>query len=169
MHDITAGVTKPNLQKRAITFFRFSSLIRIPGRKQGCRAMSSTQLHHMISERKRTRKLFESFQALKSLLPPGTKKDEASLLASTTDHLVSLKAQVEELDKRAKHLEEKVQLLTTKEDANDHQEASLSPNQRLDVRITEAAQALIIGLLSQTNLYPNPHFTPNQRNDDDRS
>lgn len=34
---------------------------------------SATQLHHMISERKRREKLNESFQALRSLLPPGTK------------------------------------------------------------------------------------------------
>lgn len=34
---------------------------------------TSTQLHHMISERKRREKLNESFQALRSLLPPGTK------------------------------------------------------------------------------------------------
>ncbi|XP_058213022.1 uncharacterized protein LOC131324867 [Rhododendron vialii] len=156
--NITAGARKPNAQKRAITFFRFLSLTRIQGQKQGSRAMSRTRLHHMISERTRAQKLFDSFQALKSLLPPGTKKDKVSLLASTTDYLVSLKAQVDELDKRAKHLEEKVQLLTTKEDANDHQEESLSPNQRLDVRITEEAQALIIRLLSQTILHPNPHF-----------
>lgn len=34
---------------------------------------SSTQLHHMISERKRREKLNESFEALRALLPPGIK------------------------------------------------------------------------------------------------
>ncbi|XP_058213660.1 putative transcription factor bHLH041 isoform X4 [Rhododendron vialii] len=145
---ITAGVRKPNIQKRAITFFRSLSLMRIQGRAQGSRPMSSTQLHHMISERKRREKLNESFQALRSLLPPGTKKDKASVLASTTDYLASLKAQVEELNKRNRDLEERVQLLAKKKDHD--QEVSLSPDQRLDVRITHEAestsQARIIGL-----------------------
>lgn len=102
----------------------------------------------MISERKRREKLNESFQALRSLLPLGTKKDKASVLASTTDYLASLKAQVEELTKRSRDLEEKVQLLATKKDHD--QEVSLSPDQRLDVRITHEAestsQARVIGL-----------------------
>lgn len=126
--------------------------MRIQGQVQGTRPMSSTQLHHMISERKRREKLNDSFQALRSLLPPGTKKDKASVLASTTDYLASLKAQVEELTKRSKVLEEQVQLLTTKKEANGQQEAvsSLSPNERLDVRITHEAastsQAQVIGV-----------------------
>ncbi|KAI8553473.1 hypothetical protein RHMOL_Rhmol05G0019000 [Rhododendron molle] len=145
---IAAGVRKPNILKRAITFFRSLSLMRIQGRAQGSRPMSTTQLHHMISERKRREKLNESFQALRSLLPPGTKKDKASVLASTTNYLASLKAQVEELTKRSRDLEEKVQLLATKKDHD--QEVSLSPDQRLDVRITQEAestsQARVIGL-----------------------
>ncbi|KAG5547206.1 hypothetical protein RHGRI_013022 [Rhododendron griersonianum] len=145
---IRAGVRKPNIQKRAITFFRSLSLMRIQGRAQGSRPMSSTQLHHMISERKRREKLNDSFQALRSFLPPGTKKDKASVLASTTDYLASLKAQVEELTKRSRDLEEKVQLLATKKDHD--QELSLSPDQRVDVRITQEAestsQARVIGL-----------------------
>ncbi|KAF7143025.1 hypothetical protein RHSIM_Rhsim05G0018600 [Rhododendron simsii] len=145
---IAAGVRKPNIQKRAITFFRSLSLMRIQGRAQGSRPMSSTQLHHMISERKRREKLNESFQALRSLLPPGAKKDKASVLASTADYLASLKAQVEELTKRSRDLEEKVQLLANKKDHD--QEFSLSPDQRLDVRITHEAestsQARVIGL-----------------------
>lgn len=39
----------------------------------GGRVPTATQLHHMISERKRREKLNDSFQALRSLLPPGTK------------------------------------------------------------------------------------------------
>ncbi|KAH7851854.1 hypothetical protein Vadar_017355 [Vaccinium darrowii] len=149
---VAAGARKPNIQKRAIAFFRGLSLMRIQGQAQGTRPMSSTQLHHMISERKRREKLNESFQALRSLLPPGTKKDKASVLASTTDYLASLKAQVEELTKRSQVLEEKVQLLSTKKEANRQQEAvsSLSPNERLDVRITHEAastsEAQVIGV-----------------------
>nr|GMC63557.1 putative transcription factor bHLH041 [Ipomoea batatas] len=53
-----------------------------------------TQVHHMISERKRREKLNESFQHLRSLLPPGTKKDKASVLSITTEQLSALKAKV---------------------------------------------------------------------------
>ncbi|KAH7835600.1 hypothetical protein Vadar_027809 [Vaccinium darrowii] len=147
---VAAGVRKPNIQKRAIAFFRGLRLTRIQGQVQGTRP-SSLQLHHMISERKRREQLNKTFQALRSLLPPGTKKDKASVLASTLDYIASLKSQVEELTKRSNVLEEKVQPLTTKKEANDQQEAvSLSPNQRPDVRITHEAespsQAQVIGL-----------------------
>ncbi|KAK4396904.1 putative transcription factor [Sesamum angolense] len=59
----------------------------------------------MISERRRREKLNESFQILRSLLPPGSKKDKASVLSSTTEYLSSLKSQVEELSKRNQMLE----------------------------------------------------------------
>eukprot|EP01018_Ginkgo_biloba_P021750 Gb_15442 [translate_table: standard] len=67
--------------------------------------VSSSQVHHMISERKRREKLKESFQALRSLLPPSTRKDKASVLASTREYLGSLLSRVEELNKRNQQLE----------------------------------------------------------------
>jgi hypothetical protein len=39
----------------------------------GPSAPTSSQLHHMISERRRRERLNESFEALRGLLPPGSK------------------------------------------------------------------------------------------------
>ena len=69
---LAARVRRQNLAKRSITFFRTLGLMRIQERVQGSRP-TTTQLHHMIAERKRREKLNDSFQALRSLLPPGTK------------------------------------------------------------------------------------------------
>lgn len=67
-----ANVCKQSMLKRSFAFFRNLNFLRLHERMQATRP-TSTQLHHMISERKRREKLNESFQALRSLLPPGTK------------------------------------------------------------------------------------------------
>ncbi|XP_009621466.1 putative transcription factor bHLH041 [Nicotiana tomentosiformis] len=100
---------KQNMLNRSITFFNNLYLMR----RQEQIQVKSTQVHHMISERRRREKLNENFQQLRSLLPPGTKKDKASVLAATTENIISLKAQVEELSKRNEILE--AQLLKKKE------------------------------------------------------
>lgn len=73
---------KKSMFKRSVSFFRNLNIMRNRQRLQAAAAASaatthrpitSTQLHHMISERKRREKLNESFQSLRSLLPPGTK------------------------------------------------------------------------------------------------
>lgn len=71
---IMARVRRPSMLKRAISYFKSMSSLRNQERVllQGSRP-TSNQLYHMISERKRREKLNESFQALRSLLPPGTK------------------------------------------------------------------------------------------------
>lgn len=61
-----------NMLKRSVTFFKNLYLMNRQEGIQMNRARS-TQVHHMISERKRREKLRESFQHLRSLLPPGTK------------------------------------------------------------------------------------------------
>ncbi|PSS20801.1 Transcription factor bHLH041 like [Actinidia chinensis var. chinensis] len=123
-------IRRPNMLKRAITFFISLSLMRTQNRVQGSRP-TTTQLHHMISERKRREKLNENFQALRSLLPPGTKKDKASVLTGTTEYLASLKAQVVELTKRNQILEAQT---LPKQEANE--EASEPSNERIHVRVT---------------------------------
>jgi hypothetical protein len=67
-----ANVHKQSMLKRSFAFFGRLNLLRLHERMQATRP-TATQLHHMISERKRREKLNESFQALRSLLPPGTK------------------------------------------------------------------------------------------------
>ncbi|KAL6974549.1 hypothetical protein U1Q18_028734 [Sarracenia purpurea var. burkii] len=144
-----SSARRPNLQKKAIRFFRSLGLMRIQERVQGSHPTSSTQLHHMISERKRREKLNERFQALRSLLPPETKKDKASVLAKTTEFLASLKAQVAELSERKRDMEAK--LLLREEATHDHEEGkTLSSNVgRLDVQVTQeerTSERRIVGL-----------------------
>lgn len=67
-----ANARKQSMLKKSISFFRSLNFLRLHERMQASRP-TSTQLHHMISERKRREKLNDSFQALRSLLPPGTK------------------------------------------------------------------------------------------------
>ncbi|GLJ05335.1 hypothetical protein SUGI_0016370 [Cryptomeria japonica] len=67
--------------------------------------ISSSQLHHMISERRRREKLKESFDALRSLLPPGSRKDKASILANTREYLSTLNSRVQELQTANQRLE----------------------------------------------------------------
>ncbi|KAI3724806.1 hypothetical protein L1987_64573 [Smallanthus sonchifolius] len=98
---------RQNLNIRSLSFFR---KLREDRAQQEDRIVHTTrptsnQLHHMISERKRRGKLNESFQALRSLLPPGSKKDKASVLSRIQEFIASLKSQVDELNARNKILE----------------------------------------------------------------
>ncbi|XP_022965417.1 uncharacterized protein LOC111465335 [Cucurbita maxima] len=68
------------------------------------RRPGSAQLLHMIAERRRREKLNGSFQALRSLLPPGTKKDKSSVLATTREYLTKLREQVSELSHKNQRL-----------------------------------------------------------------
>jgi hypothetical protein len=68
-----ANVHKQSMLKRSFAFFGSLNLLRLHERRMQATRPTATQLHHMISERKRREKLNESFQALRSLLPPGTK------------------------------------------------------------------------------------------------
>ncbi|KAD6455076.1 hypothetical protein E3N88_09782 [Mikania micrantha] len=98
-----------NLVRRLVLFFRNLNKARSQQDYQMVYANrpASNQLHHMISERKRREKLNESFQELRSLLPPGSKKDKASVLSNIKEYIVSLQSQVEELKTRNKILEAK--------------------------------------------------------------
>ncbi|MCD7455888.1 hypothetical protein HAX54_030039 [Datura stramonium] len=128
-----------NMLKRSVTFFKNLHLMNRQEGVQMNRATSS-QVHHMISERRRREKLNENFQHLRSLLPPGTKKDKASVLASTTEYLSSLKDQVEELYKRNEILE--AQLFTKKNSSQFQQNGSGN----LDVYITTNIEERIVDL-----------------------
>ncbi|KAL5701659.1 hypothetical protein ACHQM5_026974 [Ranunculus cassubicifolius] len=66
---------------------------------------TNSQLHHKLSERKRREKLKESFEELRPLLPPSTKKDKASVLLNTLDYLTTLKTEVSELTQNNELLE----------------------------------------------------------------
>ncbi|KAK3210470.1 hypothetical protein Dsin_015176 [Dipteronia sinensis] len=133
-----------SMPKRAISYY---TRLNITRREHTLSSRpTSTQLHHMMSERKRREKLNESFQALRSLLPPGTKKDKGSLLVSTRDHLSSLKAQIAELTERNKKLE--AQLLPSASASASREAAAaaaaveaVSVNQRVDIRVTPVPES----------------------------
>ncbi|TVU17065.1 hypothetical protein EJB05_33076, partial [Eragrostis curvula] len=65
---------------------------------------SGDQLQHVLSERKRREKLNDSFKALRTVLPPGSKKDRASTLIRARDYVNSLKSRVSELEEKNKIL-----------------------------------------------------------------
>jgi hypothetical protein len=74
--------------------------------------VSSSQVHHMISERRRRERLKESFEALRSFFPRGGRKDKASILSYTREYLTSLKSRVEELAETNKQLESELKRFT---------------------------------------------------------
>ncbi|KAK2989659.1 hypothetical protein RJ640_021579 [Escallonia rubra] len=132
---MTTRARRENMLKRSITFLSTLNLMRNQGQIQGTRP-TSTQLHHMISERRRREKLNESFQALRSLLPPGSKRDKASVLGSTTEYMSSLKAQVAELSRRNLILEAQL----PRKEAID-QGPSGSSSERSNVQVTHVAES----------------------------
>ncbi|KAF5748471.1 putative transcription factor bHLH [Tripterygium wilfordii] len=144
----TTAQMRANMFKRVTTYYRRFNLARQEQMLQSRTPTgSSTQLHHMISERRRREKLNESFQALKALLPPETRKDKASVLIRTREYLSSLKTQIAELSRRNQLLE--AQLSPSKK-ANTNQEAAITTstgasneesNEKLDVRITHVPES----------------------------
>ncbi|XP_062221233.1 putative transcription factor bHLH041 isoform X2 [Phragmites australis] len=68
-------------------------------------APTSSQLNHMISERRRRERLNESFEVLRGLLPPGSKKDKATVLAKTLDYMNILVARISDLEATNRSLE----------------------------------------------------------------
>ncbi|KAE8815430.1 hypothetical protein D1007_07168 [Hordeum vulgare] len=79
---------------------------------------STSQLHHVISERRRRERLNDSFQTLRALLPPGSKKDKANVLASTTEYMAKLVSQVTQLRERNLQLEAELGLNPSASDIN---------------------------------------------------
>ncbi|KAF5190857.1 basic helix-loop-helix (bHLH) DNA-binding family protein [Thalictrum thalictroides] len=94
-----ANPTKQNMLKRSISMMRKIDLSWRQELEQGIPPTSS-QLHHKLSERKRREKLNESFLELRSLLPPGSKKDKASVLSNALEYLSNLKTEVLELKQK---------------------------------------------------------------------
>ncbi|GMI92694.1 hypothetical protein like AT5G56960 [Hibiscus trionum] len=130
-----ASLPAQSMLKRAIQFYRKFNLVR---REQLLRSRpTANQLQHMLSERKRREKLNESFDALRSLLPLGTKRDRVSVLTSTRENLASLKAQIMELNRQNQSLQ--AQLSTTSGGAAG--EVNGSSNERLNIRIFPASES----------------------------
>ncbi|KAG2606737.1 hypothetical protein PVAP13_4NG215000 [Panicum virgatum] len=102
---------------------------------------TSSQLHHMISERRRRERLNESFQTLRALLPPGSKKDKATVLANTTEYMHKLIADVSDLEKRNRQLEAQLGLPLETQQAWSGDDSS----ERVQVDVTAGASTSAAG------------------------
>ncbi|KAL8040323.1 hypothetical protein ABFX02_10G089900 [Erythranthe guttata] len=138
---VATSSSSRNMFKRSVLFFRnlnirrSHELLQVQGNRP-----NTTQLHHMISERRRREKLNESFLVLRSLLPPGTKRDKASVLSGTTELLSSLKSQVEELRQRNQMLESKISSSTLSDQVvvgNSSSSSAVDHQTRVSVEITQ--------------------------------
>ncbi|KAK7281219.1 hypothetical protein RIF29_09003 [Crotalaria pallida] len=129
---------RQSMLNRSFAFFRNLNVSRIREHMQATRP-NSTQLHHMISERRRREKINENFQALRALLPPETKKDKASILTSAKETLKSLMSEIEKLSKRNQEL---VSLVPDKQSSTEETKASFSSsNERLNVIVSQVTQS----------------------------
>ncbi|KAE9608136.1 putative transcription factor bHLH family [Lupinus albus] len=137
MSQMGSNFQRQNILNRSFEFFRKLNLSRIREHIQATQT-TSTQLHHMISERRRREKLNENFQALRTLLPLGTKKDKASILTSAKETLKSLMAEIEKLSKRNQEL---VSLLATKECNIEKTKTSFSSNEKWNVQVSYVPQS----------------------------
>ncbi|XP_074341720.1 putative transcription factor bHLH041 [Apium graveolens] len=140
--QITRRTHRPNMLKLAVEFIKSTSrLMRGQERIQIGSRSGSGQLQHMIKERKRRQRLNQNFEALRSLLPSGSKKDKASVLNSTLEYMKLLIAEVEELNRRNQIL------LSQQNDRikeiigeNSLSSSNADDHQRLDIRITNVAE-----------------------------
>lgn len=134
--------------KNSISILRRIELMRDHGGTTKDSLPSINQLHHVISERKRREKLNGSFHALRMLLPPGSKKDKASVLHKTKDYLKTLKDQILELEKKNRTLEKHLSPLGHEDEDDDTKEGIIDDADeddggsvgRVCVRVTEAFQ-----------------------------
>ncbi|KAM0840388.1 hypothetical protein ACQ4PT_059698 [Festuca glaucescens] len=98
---------------------------------------SGDKLLHMISERKRREKLNDSFYALKTVLPPGSKKlDKTSMLIIAREYVNSLKSNVRELEEKTQALQSQLDRRATsaKEDED-------GADEKVEIQITRTAAA----------------------------
>ncbi|XP_061374637.1 putative transcription factor bHLH041 [Gastrolobium bilobum] len=135
--NIGSNFRRQSLMKRSFAFFRSLNFMRMRESIQATRP-TSTQMHHMISERRRREKLNENFQGLRALLPPGTKKDKASILTTAKETLSSL---IAEIDKLRRKNQELTPLLRTKESTTEETKASFSSNERLNVQVSHVPES----------------------------
>ncbi|XP_078167915.1 uncharacterized protein LOC144562596 [Carex rostrata] len=94
-----------------------------------------SNLYHMISERKRREKLNASFELLRMLLPPGSKKDKTSVLIKASSYLKTLESQISELKEKTHKLES---YLPNTEGGKD---ARIGPDERAQIQILRTSCA----------------------------
>ncbi|OQU84650.1 hypothetical protein SORBI_3004G094600 [Sorghum bicolor] len=112
---------------------------------------SSSQLNHMISERRRRERLNESFEALRGLLPPGSKKDKATVLAKTLDYMNILVAQIADLEARNRSLESRAH--------HHHHRHANGGSSSLEQRVVVLQQGLMSGTGTSSSERVQVHVT----------
>ncbi|CAL9122239.1 unnamed protein product [Musa acuminata var. zebrina] len=118
--------------KMGINILTEINRMRMEARAQEHRP-TSNQLHHIISERRRRKKINDYFHALRVLLPPGSKKDNVSVLANTKTYLNSLKARLSELEERNQMLERQLKSADDADEVSDRSE-------RVEVQISRSSE-----------------------------
>ncbi|XP_027333856.1 putative transcription factor bHLH041 [Abrus precatorius] len=99
---------------------------------------TGTQLNHIISERRRREKLNESFQALGAILPPGTKKDKASILTTAKETMKSLMDEIEKLYISNQQL---MTFLSEKGALSTEENIAISSNERFKVEVSDVLES----------------------------
>ncbi|KAM0921078.1 hypothetical protein ACQ4PT_006999 [Festuca glaucescens] len=102
---------------------------------------SENQLQHMISERKRREKLNDSFHALKTVLPPGSKKDKTSILIVAREYLTSLKSKVSDLEEKNQALQAQLAQRATSDASADEDKAEAGEQVEIQIRTAEGDQS----------------------------
>ncbi|XP_010274176.1 PREDICTED: transcription factor bHLH92-like [Nelumbo nucifera] len=87
---------RPNCNKRIIELLRAISNARSKSRE----SETDRCYRHMISERVRRDKQRQNYEALHSILPPGTKNEKISIVRAATSYLQDLEKLKEELEKQ---------------------------------------------------------------------
>ncbi|CAL9771155.1 unnamed protein product [Musa acuminata subsp. burmannicoides] len=118
--------------KMGINILTEINRMRMEARAQEHRP-TSNQLHHIISERRRRKKINDYFHALRVLLPPGSKKDNVSVLANTKTYLNSLQARLSELEERNQMLERQLKSADDADEVSDRSE-------RVEVQISRSSE-----------------------------
>ncbi|KAK9099329.1 hypothetical protein Syun_026374 [Stephania yunnanensis] len=136
---------KPSMMKKVFALLQSMNLRRIEEQSmmRSRPPPTTSQLHHKISERKRREKLNESFQELKSMLPPCPKRDKASVLANTREYLSSLKREISELKQKNQELETRLSLSQARGIKTNVEEGNnvASPSRRVNVDIRQASES----------------------------
>ncbi|KAM0835681.1 hypothetical protein ACQ4PT_062788 [Festuca glaucescens] len=102
---------------------------------------SENQLQHMISERKRREKLNDSFHALKTVLPPGSKKDKTSILIIAREYLNSLKSKVSDLEEKNQALQAQLAQRATSDASAREDKAEAREQVEIQITTTEGDQS----------------------------
>ncbi|OVA08160.1 Myc-type [Macleaya cordata] len=142
--QIKSNLGGQHMLKRAIFFYKNmymrKRIIEEQQVHEGSRPTSS-QLHHKMSERKRREKLNDSFHALRSLLPSGSKKDKVSLLSNTRDYLTALKAEVSELQRKNRLLEARLAPIRGASSIEEAAVGGSSSSSRVEIQINQTSES----------------------------